>query len=263
MAKKARERWDVEIRRPVDQVVRASGRLPIIRYEFPKELEGLTVKIPRELGDRLREERKRNKTSLAALARESLERYVDEVVDGRGSTSADVKSQNGKIVVRNRKQTMFQIAIILDALQQAIDYDPKLHHNQPPPPLRIENSDYLTELRNLVEQLRHLNETLSATKLSRSGAPVANGRDVTKPAIDTRKAISKFVNNYAGTLGKSWGTAAACSCLAASPRCCTSSVCRKKFSQQYSRRLNRPFARAWIPSARRPVFRHPFIQPAS
>jgi hypothetical protein len=201
MAKKVREPEgvrDIEIRRPTDSVIMRS------RIRNIDELElRVTAALSREIKTALDAEVRKTGKTRSRIVRDVLENYFEN--GAKQGDKPDISTADGKVVIRSKKQTMLQVTVILDALQQTIDFDPVRHHNQPPPPLRIENPEYLTELRNLVEQLRRLNETLGATKQTRSGAPAVSAKDVTKPAIDSRKAISKFVNNYAGTLGKTLG----------------------------------------------------------
>lgn len=202
MAKRVREpegMRDIEVRRPTDAVMQQRSR---IRNIDETELR-VTAALSREIKVALDAEVKKTGKTRSRVVRDVLENYFENGAKQGGKP--DISTPDGKVVVRNKKQTLLQVTVILDALQQAIDFDPMRHHNQPPPPLRIENPEYLSELRNLVEQLRRLNEILAATGPLRSGAPSASVKDVTKPAIDTRKAVSKFVNNYAGTLGKTLG----------------------------------------------------------
>jgi hypothetical protein len=49
-------------------------------------------------------------------------------------------------------------------LEEVVDYSPARHHNQRPPDLRIDDEGYLTEIRNLVAELRTLNALLETTR---------------------------------------------------------------------------------------------------
>lgn len=201
MAKRAREpegMRDIETRRPVDSVIRPSR----IRSIDDVELR-VTAALSREIKTALDAEVKKTGKTRSRIVRDVLENYFENGAKQGGKP--DIITADGKIVVRSKKQTMFQIAVVLDSLQEAIDYDPMRHHNQPPPALRIEDPAYIDELRRLVEQLRRLNDILEATKPSGSKKPRATAKDVEKPAIDTRKALTKVLNSSAGAFGKVLG----------------------------------------------------------
>jgi hypothetical protein len=65
-----------------------------------------------------------------------------------------------RLVIRNRQHVVATSTLIISALQEALDYDPVRHHNQPPPALRIEDPHYLKDIRALIVELKRLNELL-------------------------------------------------------------------------------------------------------
>jgi hypothetical protein len=96
--------------------------------------------------------------------------------------------------IKNRHHVIAHAGAIILALQEALDFDPTRHHNNPPPALRIENPTYLNDVRALIEELRRLNTLLEAAH--------------SKPAQTRRAAISlsanfqKFLDSYLPLLGK-------------------------------------------------------------
>jgi hypothetical protein len=55
--------------------------------------------------------------------------------------------------------------VLIEALQDALDYHPNRHHNRPAPDLRIsDDQQFIEELRSLVRELKRLNDLLEANK---------------------------------------------------------------------------------------------------
>jgi len=71
----------------------------------------------------------------------------------RGTTKA-----TQRLVIRNRQEVVAYSTLIVAALQEALDYDPARHHNQPLPALWIEDPNYLQVIRALIAELKRLNE---------------------------------------------------------------------------------------------------------
>jgi hypothetical protein len=64
-----------------------------------------------------------------------------------------------RLVIRNREQVVAYSNIIISSLQEALDYDPARHHNQPPPELRLGDARYLRDVRDLIAELKRLKYT--------------------------------------------------------------------------------------------------------
>jgi hypothetical protein len=137
----------------------------------------------------------------ASITRDAITEYL-EARRGR-----DVKDDTP--IIRSPEHALFYSRQIVTALEEALEYDPKRHHNQPPPALRIENADYLNEIRELVAELKRLNEYLEAvakeravpeTKFSpkRKAAPK---KAAEKSAVEVSKHVNTFLNKYAAGLG--------------------------------------------------------------
>lgn len=110
-----------------------------------------------------------------------------------------------KDVVTRKSQVIFFSKLFISALEEAVDYDPKRHHNAPPPALRLEDEGYLDEIRSLIAELKRLNENLEKaakaeekTKPKRTPAP---RRAAEKSAIDVSKHVNTFLNKYSSALG--------------------------------------------------------------
>jgi hypothetical protein len=103
-----------------------------------------------------------------------------------------VANAGAGVVIQNRAELITYSRILIDALQEAIDYDALRQHNHPPPDLRLDDREYLEELRRLVAELKKLNALLEATK------PTAAKTAATKVG----KHFDKFFDSYASALGK-------------------------------------------------------------
>jgi hypothetical protein len=93
-----------------------------------------------------------------------------------------------RLVIRNRQQLVGNSTLIISALQEALDYDPGRHHNQPPPALRIDDANYFRDIRALIAELKRLNELLEKSRPQR-GEPK-------RTIINVRKHINVFLENY-------------------------------------------------------------------
>ena len=101
------------------------------------------------------------------------------------------------IKVKDRSQVIQYSKILITALEEVIEYDPTRHHNRQPPDLRIDDPDYLAEIRNLVAELRTLNSILQSTQ--------RQPRKATRAIWNLSKHLDGFLNNYAKSLGKGAG----------------------------------------------------------
>jgi hypothetical protein len=132
----------------------------------------LSLKVPDYLDRELREISQENMVSIS----ETFRQLALESIDRRNPRIATLYSES-----------------LIFALQDALDFDPVRHHNQPPPNLRLDNAKYLEELRELVSELRRLNDILETGGVKKAS----------KVATKIGKHFDKFFENYAATLGKS------------------------------------------------------------
>jgi len=97
------------------------------------------------------------------------------------------------LVIRDKKQVIQYSNIIIVALQEALDYDPARHHNQPRPALYIDGAKYKDDIWELIGELRRLNELLERKSL----------RTARAPAIKLAKHFDTFLGTYSKGMG--WG----------------------------------------------------------
>jgi hypothetical protein len=123
------------------------------------------------------------------------------------TTRRRAASEFEHVVIRNPSQAIMYSQLIIGSVQETLDYNPKRHHNQPPPALRIEDDGYLNELRNLIEELKRLNALLETRIASNSGPEKITRpprrKEVDDAAVTVRKHLNNFLHNYTGLLGKS------------------------------------------------------------
>jgi hypothetical protein len=103
----------------------------------------------------------------------------------------------GQIRIKNYSQVIQYSKILIVALEEVLDYDPLRHHNQPPPELRIEDPEYLGEIRDLVAELRSLNSFLESSP--------RRPQKASRAVIDLTKHFNTFLNSYSKSLGKGAG----------------------------------------------------------
>jgi hypothetical protein len=126
---------------------------------------------------------------------------------GQGTLTADAtvlpkksrsrRSETTRLAIRDRQQLIATSTLVISALQEALDYDPKRQHNLTAPALYIDDTLYLSEIRALIAELRGLNELLEESRPRKGEAK--------RTVIEARKHINLFFQNYVPLLGK--GTA--------------------------------------------------------
>jgi hypothetical protein len=96
-------------------------------------------------------------------------------------------------------RALVQLSVLIDAFAEVDEYDPKRHHNQPPPSMWLDNRKYLGDLRSLLHELRRLNDQLERlAKTQTPQTPPATTKTVGLLSV----AATKFVEAYAADLGK-------------------------------------------------------------
>jgi hypothetical protein len=96
-------------------------------------------------------------------------------------------------VIQNREAVLRYSRVIINALQEAHDYDSLRQHNQPPPDLWIDDQAYLEELKNLIAELKRLNDLLEK--------PRPSSREAKRAVSALSKHFDTFLSNYAKGLG--------------------------------------------------------------
>jgi len=100
-----------------------------------------------------------------------------------------------RIVIRDRKLVLYYSSVLIEVLQEALDYDPHQRKNSKPPPLYIDDDTYRAEVVELIAELRCLNDLLASRK--------AKAGDKSGSVLRLRKRADTFLHHYAATLGKS------------------------------------------------------------
>jgi hypothetical protein len=95
----------------------------------------------------------------------------------------------------NLQQAFRQLDVLMTAFQEATEYDPIRHHNQPPPALWVGKTDYVADMRALLSELRMLNDRLRTEKLDKP-------KGMEGSASVAVVAGKKFVEAYADVMGK-------------------------------------------------------------
>ncbi|WP_244528901.1 hypothetical protein [Methylobacterium gossipiicola] len=103
------------------------------------------------------------------------------------------KLPSARLLASNRKQITNYATILLEALQEALDYDPLRNHNSAPPALFIDDKKYRSDVAQLIIELRRLNDLLEKT---------TNTKAKTKSAEDVGNYLHLFMKNYTPALGK-------------------------------------------------------------
>ena len=102
------------------------------------------------------------------------------------------------LIVRNRKEALRYSLLLIDVLQEALDYDPLRQNNQVRPDLRINDEPaFLQELHSLIAELRRLNDLLAAE--------IVSTRKAKKEVVHFAKHVNTFLDSYASALGKGAG----------------------------------------------------------
>ncbi len=125
------------------------------------------------------------------LARQQR-RSKNQIVESLIGQTTENNTARAPAVVRNKQQILYYSHILIEALQEALNYDPLRDHNQASPELRIEDRTYLEELRSLVTELQRLNDLLAHRNVSQQNSQV----------INLGKHFDKFLESYASALGK-------------------------------------------------------------
>ena len=105
---------------------------------------------------------------------------------------------NGTLVVRNRRLAVENANVLIEVLEQVLEYTPRRGSNNPPPELWIDDKHHLDTMRDLVAELKKLNETIKA-----SGSPAAG----VKASISLKQSAQKYIDSCAEVLGKTSGVA--------------------------------------------------------
>ena len=99
-----------------------------------------------------------------------------------------------KPLVRNRAQAILHVRVLVEALEEADQFDPLRLGNQPPPALWLDQPDFLRDAKSLLAELRQLRELLQEGQTKGTVAKRTIGL--------VASATTKFIEGYADALGK-------------------------------------------------------------
>jgi hypothetical protein len=140
----------------------------------------------------------------------TMKKWIDQAAKQGGLTQAQmfrrlIEDAVDPDVVKRKTEVYFFSTLLITAFQEALDYDPRRHHNEPPPALRLEDEDYLKEIRTLIGELRRLNENLenaaNAETKPKPKRTIAPRKAAEKSAIQVTKHVNTFLSKYASALG--------------------------------------------------------------
>jgi CheY-like chemotaxis protein len=97
-------------------------------------------------------------------------------------------------LVRNKSDLRAMAVFVMAALEPVLSYDPARHHNQPPPEMWIDHSEYLAHLRIISGEVKAL-----VTHLEAQNPP---GKESKQSIINLKTHVDTFLHEYAATLGK-------------------------------------------------------------
>jgi len=125
--------------------------------------------------------------------RKDLEQTLDHSMRERARLERQIA--DGR---RNKDETLNYSNVLLTTISEALEYDPKRHHNRPPPDLRInDDPEYLNALKDLAKELRRFNDILEKTPL---GSSIAH-----KQAEAVNLHFNDFFRSFMPVMGR--GTA--------------------------------------------------------
>lgn len=156
--------------------------------EPPDPPSGIRVGDLRRPITALDEETRQRLDTPAFLRRSEGERLSRELLAKEG-----IVVEGASSATFNVRQAALQLSVLSTAFQEASEYDPVRHHNQPPPALWVDDKAYIEDLKSLLEEIRRLNELLEKSV------------NISKPESGASIAIlagKKFVESYADTMGK-------------------------------------------------------------
>jgi hypothetical protein len=123
---------------------------------------------------------------------------VDEIPNQSPPSPSSFKSSQtpSSTIVRNRAYVIRTSTAIITSLQEVLEYDPIRNHNQQPPELWLNDQKYISEIRELVAELKTLNKLLQ-TKV----APEKEHNAI----VDLGVHANKFLDSFASVTGKGAG----------------------------------------------------------
>lgn len=101
-----------------------------------------------------------------------------------------------------RPEVFNSIRVIIAAFEEVEGYDPKRHHNQPPPALWLNDRAYLTDVKALLTELEQLNKVLRELADREKDPPKPVARKVDAALTVLGAGGKKFIESYCDMMGK-------------------------------------------------------------
>jgi hypothetical protein len=114
---------------------------------------------------------------------------VASTTERRGATSRTT-------VIRNRTQVIRTSAAIISALEDVLNYDPKVQHNQIPPELWRDSPEYIAALKRIADELKALNDLLRKQ---------SSDQKEHNSVVDLGVHINQFLTGFSSVAGKGAG----------------------------------------------------------
>jgi len=141
--------------------------------------------------------------ALAALQTGQRRKASDPDLQASAEQSANNTATAPASIIRKRVQVLQTSNAIISSLQEVLEYDPSLQHNQLPPELWIDNIAYISAIGALVAELRQLNELLQ-----KQATPQQEHNTV----LDLGMHLNKFFDNFSEVMGRGAGWLLIASC---------------------------------------------------
>jgi len=117
---------------------------------------------------------------------------------------AKARGRKAVVQIRNKEQLQFQTEVLIVALEQAVDYQPRPKSNDPAPELyrilALEKPTNLREVKALLAELRRLNALLEKAILKSTKV-----KSTQKPVVEVRKHLNTLLGSFAKTVGTGAG----------------------------------------------------------
>jgi predicted HicB family RNase H-like nuclease len=194
---------DPELRQELDEAITLRPRIPQVHQaevQGPREYpHRLTARVDPKLHLAVERYSEADRVSVPELVNKAIEEYLIAKEEKSG-----VPRTNHRVVLENPAEIIHFSRIIIAAIEETLGYSVERHHNRPPPALLINdpNEDYFRELRQLVAELKRLNENLELMAVApapKSKRPVTSPA-AQKSALDVKTHLNTFLDRYAKAL---------------------------------------------------------------
>jgi hypothetical protein len=113
---------------------------------------------------------------------------------GRRAAARPRGTQRRQITITNRAEVIRYTTVLIIALEETLEYNPRRAHNQPPPALWNDDPEYLRDVGSLVIELRRLNSLLDAKRLRK--------KEADRVVIHLAQHFDQFLRSYVSWFGR-------------------------------------------------------------